>query len=198
MAIKNFNKIACLILSLVLVFILSSVSVFATEAPDAAIDTNESVETREAYEDESTDGTDTAPVEPGSAEDLGSDDSAEAEGNDSAADSEKTDESKTEGNTETTGEAKKESKKLTTGEIVSIVITLVIVIVAVVYCIKNREKVAKFFRECRSEVKKITWTPKNQVAKNTFVVIVVVIIAAIFIALLDLLFSTGVGLLGNL
>ena len=198
MAIKNFNKIACLILSLVLVFVLSSVSVFATEAPDAAIDTNETVETREAYEDESTDGTDTAPVEPDSAEDLGSDDSADAEGNDSAADSEKTDEGKTEGNTETTGETKKESKKLTTGEIVSIVITLVIVIVAVVYCIKNREKVAKFFRECRSEVKKITWTPKNQVAKNTFVVIVVVIIAAIFIALLDLLFSTGVGLLGNL
>ena len=64
--------------------------------------------------------------------------------------------------------------------------------------VKFSERVKKFFRDYKSEVKKITWTPKNQVAKNTFVVIVVVIVAAIFIAILDLLFSSGVGLLGNL
>ena len=196
MAVKNFNRIACLILSLVLVFVLSSVSVFATEAPDATENT-ESVETREEYAESAEDGTGTAPVDT-------SDDAQGSEAADDTAeasdDSDKTDDTTadTEGNTETTGNTEKESKKLTTGEIVSIAITLVIIIVAVVYCIKNRVKVAKFFRECKSEVKKITWTPKNQVAKNTFVVIVVVIIAAIFIAILDLLFSSGVGLLGNL
>ena len=196
MAVKNFNRIACLILSLVLVFVLSSVSVFATEAPDATENT-ESVETREEYAESAEDGTGTAPVDT-------SDDAQGSEAADDTAeasdDSAKTDDTTadTEGNTETTGNTEKESKKLTTGEIVSIAITLVIIIVAVVYCIKNRVKVAKFFRECKSEVKKITWTPKNQVAKNTFVVIVVVIIAAIFIALLDLIFSSGVGLLGNL
>lgn len=196
MAVKNFNRIACLILSLVLVFVLSSVSVFATEAPDATENT-ESVETREEYAESAEDGTGTAPVDT-------SDDAQGSEAADDTAeasdDSDKTDDTTadTEGNTETTGNTEKESKKLTTGEIVSIAITLVIIIVAVVYCIKNRVKVAKFFRECKSEVKKITWTPKNQVAKNTFVVIVVVIIAAIFIALLDLIFSSGVGLLGNL
>ena len=189
MAIKNFNKIACLILSLVLVFVLSSVSVFATEAADTTVDTVEVADTGD------TTAPDVADDEAAPADTSNADDTAEVtDGSDKADDTA----ADTDGNTETTGETKKESKKLTTGEIVSIVITLVIVIVAVVYCIKNREKVAKFFRECRSEVKKITWTPKNQVAKNTFVVIVVVIIAAIFIALLDLLFSTGVGLLGNL
>ena len=202
MAVKNFNRIACLILSLVLVFVLSSVSVFATEAPDAAIDTNESVEPRETYEDESADGTDAAPVESDSAEDISTDNTApvDTENADDSApvDTDKAEEDDTKGETGTTGNTEKETKKLTTGEIVSIVITLVIIIIAVVYCIKNRVKVAKFFRECKSEVKKITWTPKNQVAKNTFVVIVVVIIAAIFIAILDLLFSSGVGLLGNL
>lgn len=185
MATKNFNKIACLILSLVLVFVLCSVSVFATEAADTTVDTVEVADTGDTAAPDAEDG-DAAPADTAEV----ADDSDKAD--DTAADTEDA------GDTETTGDTAKESKKLTTGEIVSIVITLVIVIVAVVYCIKNRVKVAKFFRECRSEVKKITWTPKNQVAKNTFVVIVVVIIAAIFIAILDLLFSTGVGLLGNL
>ena len=199
MAIKNFNKIACLILSLVLVFVLCSVSVFATEASDTFVESDEAVESPETYagdgEAEPADTTDTVDTAEVADDSDKADDTAEvADGSDKADDTA----ADTEGKTETTGSTEKESKKLTTGEIVSIVITLVIVIVAVVYCIKNREKVAKFFRECRSEVKKITWTPKNQVAKNTFVVIVVVIIAAIFIAILDLLFSTGVGLLGNL
>ena len=186
MAIKNFNKIACLILSLMLVFVLSSVSVFATEAADSTADTT--VEVADTGDTAAPDAEDGAAAPADTAEVADTAENAD----DTAADTEKADD------TNTTGDTKKESKKLTTGEIVSIVFTLVIVIVAVVYCIKNKEKVAKFFRECRSEVKKITWTPKNQVAKNTFVVIVVVIIAAIFIAILDLLFSTGIGLLGNL
>ncbi len=183
MAIKNFNKIACLLLSLVLVFVLSSVSVFATEAADSNVDTADVADTGDTAAPDAENGTDAEPA-----------DTAEV-----ADDSDKADDTAdTDGETETTGNTEKESKKLTTGEIVSIAITLVIVIVAVVYCIKNRQKVAKFFRECKSEVKKITWTPKNQVVKNTFVVIVVVIVAAIFVALLDLIFSSGVGLLGNL
>ena len=186
MAIKNFNKIACLLLSIVLVLSLFSIGVFATEGADTTVDTVEAADT----------ATDTAAPEAGEGTDTvadGTDTAAPAEtGDDTAADTdEAADDEKTDG-------AKEESKKISTGTIVSIAITLVIVVIAAVYCIKNREKVAKFFRECRSELKKITWTPKNQVAKNTFVVIVVVIAAAIFVALLDLLFSTGIGLLGNL
>lgn len=98
--------------------------------------------------------------------------------------------------TETTGEAEEEEeeeeKGLSTGDIISIAIVLVIVIAAAVYCIKNKEKVAKFFREVKSELKKIVWTPWKQVKKNTFVVLVIVLVCAAIIALCDYAFSLGI------
>lgn len=186
MAVKNFNKIACLLLSLVLVFSLLSISVFATDAADTVADTVVDTETPDTDAPDATDGTDV--VDDGS-------DAAPAETGDETADDTADTTAETE-EVEDTEDTTEESKKISTGTIVSVAITLVIVVVGAVYCIKNREKVAKFFRECKSELKKITWTPKNQVAKNTLVVIVVVLAAAIFVAILDLLFSTGIGLLG--
>ena len=47
-------------------------------------------------------------------------------------------------------------------------------------------KIAKFFRDYKGEMKKIVWCSKKDTIKNTSVVIVVVAIAAVFIALLDL------------
>ncbi len=94
--------------------------------------------------------------------------------------------------TETTGEAEEEEKGLSTGDIISIAIVLVIVIAAAIYCIKNKEKVAKFFREVKSELKKIVWTPWKQVKKNAFVVIVIVLVCAAIIALCDYAFSLGI------
>ena len=190
MAIKNFNKIACLLLSLVLVFSLFSISVFATEASD----TTEAVTNAEDV----VGGSEEPTPEESQVESTPDESQGESTPEESQKESAPESESGENGTTDNTSGTSEESKKISTGTIVSIAIVLVIIVVAAVYCIKNREKVAKFFRECKSELKKITWTPKNQVAKNTFVVIVVVIAAAIFVALLDLLFSTGIGLLGNL
>ena len=50
---------------------------------------------------------------------------------------------------------------------------------------KEKGKVAKFFREYKSELKKVTWPSKKQVIDNTILTILFVAIVGIFIWLLD-------------
>ena len=82
-----------------------------------------------------------------------------------------------------------EKKGLTTGQIVGIIIAAVVVIVAVVLCIKFREKLSKFFRVYKSEVKKIVWLPWNQTLKSSYVVTIMLIVCAAAICLLDVCLS---------
>jgi preprotein translocase SecE subunit len=139
--------------------------------------------------------------------------SAPAESDTAAADTEKVEapESDSESAVDTTGEAKdeheghdhgdektEEKKGFTVGSIISLAALGVVIILVVVYCLTHKEKVAKLFRGLKSEMKKIVWTPWNQVRKNTFVVLVVLISAAILIGLLDFLFSKGIFTLGKL
>ena len=53
--------------------------------------------------------------------------------------------------------------------------------------------VAKFFRDTRSELKKVVWPSQEDTKKNTIVVLVVVILAALILFILDAVFG---GLLG--
>ena len=53
-------------------------------------------------------------------------------------------------------------------------------------------KVKKYFRELRSELKKVTWTPPKQVLKNTVIVVVCVIIVGAFIWVFDLAARYGI------
>ena len=58
---------------------------------------------------------------------------------------------------------------------------------------KKPNRIAKFFRDYKSELKKITWCPFKTVKTNTVLVCVLVVILAIVIALLDL--GAGEGLI---
>lgn len=58
-------------------------------------------------------------------------------------------------------------------------------------------RIAKFFRDYRSEIKKITWCPFKSVKANTILVIVFVLVLAIVIGVLDLAFSSGLLALGR-
>lgn len=49
----------------------------------------------------------------------------------------------------------------------------------------------KFFREVKSELKKVVWPTKKQVLNNTLIVVTIVIIVGIFIFALDSLFQFG-------
>ena len=58
-------------------------------------------------------------------------------------------------------------------------------------------KICKFFRELKSELKKVSWPTAKQVAKNTLIVVVSVIVLGVFIWLFDFVAGVGInGLLG--
>ena len=78
-----------------------------------------------------------------------------------------------------------------TGTIVGIIVGAVLLIAAIVLCIKFREKIGKFFRVYKSEIKKVVWLPWDQTRKSTLVVLVVMIVAAAVVCLLDWGLSTG-------
>ncbi|RCW40307.1 MULTISPECIES: preprotein translocase subunit SecE [unclassified Halanaerobium] len=50
-------------------------------------------------------------------------------------------------------------------------------------------KIAKFFRQVKSELKKVNWPNREEVASNTLVVLVTVISLIVFIGVLDLLLA---------
>lgn len=56
-------------------------------------------------------------------------------------------------------------------------------------------RIRKYFRDTKSELKKVVWPSKQDVRTNTITVIVVVIIAALVLILLDLAFGGIIQLL---
>lgn len=58
--------------------------------------------------------------------------------------------------------------------------------------------IAKFFRDCKAEVKKIVWPTPKSVFKNTGVVLVTIIVIGLFIFGLDTLLMNLLGLIMNI
>ncbi len=50
-------------------------------------------------------------------------------------------------------------------------------------------KIAKFFKEVRQELKYVSWPTKDDLKEGTWVVIVMSAITAIFLSLVDMLFA---------
>ena len=53
-------------------------------------------------------------------------------------------------------------------------------------------RICKYFRELRSELKKVVWSTPKQVAKNTVIVIVCVLVVGVFIWLFDFVARFGI------
>ena len=53
-------------------------------------------------------------------------------------------------------------------------------------------KVRKYFRELRSELKKVSWPTPKQVLKNTLIVLACVLVVGVFIWMFD--FVAGIGI----
>ena len=53
-------------------------------------------------------------------------------------------------------------------------------------------RVRKYFRELRSELKKVVWPTPKQVLKNALVVLVCVIVVGVFIWVFDFVASQGI------
>ena len=58
--------------------------------------------------------------------------------------------------------------------------------------VKGSNRIAKWFREMRSELKKIVWPTPKQILNNTIVSLVVIVVAAIVIWGFDQIAAQGV------
>lgn len=84
-----------------------------------------------------------------------------------------------------------------------IAVGVIVVIIAVLFILaktnsKLGQKIAKFFKDYKSELKKIVWMPWKDLLKATGVVLVVLLAAGIIIGLLDYGFSSLVKLLSSI
>ena len=61
--------------------------------------------------------------------------------------------------------------------------------------VKKPNKIQKWWRETVGELRKVTWPTKEDAIKMTKIVIVVVILTAVFLGVVDFVFSRLVGLL---
>lgn len=57
------------------------------------------------------------------------------------------------------------------------------------------KRIGKYFKDTRSELKKVVWPSKKDVKNNTFTVIVVVVVSTLVLMLLDLIFGGAIHLL---
>ena len=81
----------------------------------------------------------------------------------------------------------------------SIIVLAVLAFVICYFAIPSfKEKVKKFFSDYKSELKKVTWSSKEDVRRNTITVIVIIVALVIVIALLDMIFSGGIEALSHL
>ncbi len=58
-------------------------------------------------------------------------------------------------------------------------------------------RIKKYFKECKAEVKKVTWPTKDQLVHNTGIIIVFVAIVTVILSLLDVGFTKLFSLLTN-
>ena len=58
--------------------------------------------------------------------------------------------------------------------------------------------IARYFRELRSELKKVVWPTPQQVLKNTLIVIACVLVVGVFIWLFDFVARVGIDTLIDL
>ena len=57
---------------------------------------------------------------------------------------------------------------------------------------------SRWFREMKSELKKVVWPSGKQLVNNTLVVLVSVLIVGVIVCLFDMLAGLGIDLLSNL
>ncbi|MBQ9794199.1 MAG: preprotein translocase subunit SecE [Clostridia bacterium] len=59
-------------------------------------------------------------------------------------------------------------------------------------------KIANFFKNYKSELKKVVWMPKNDLIKSTGIVLLVLVAACVLIGLLDFAFSALLNLVSSI
>ena len=66
------------------------------------------------------------------------------------------------------------------------------------FFVRTGRRIAKWFREMKSELKKVVWPTGKQLLNNTLVVLVAVVIVGVILFAFDWLAGEGISLLGKL
>ena len=66
------------------------------------------------------------------------------------------------------------------------------------FFVRACRRFSKWFREMKSELKKVVWPSGKQLVNNTLVVLVSVLIVGVIVCLFDMLAGLGIDLLSNL
>lgn len=66
------------------------------------------------------------------------------------------------------------------------------------FFVRVGRRFSRWFREMKSELKKVVWPTPKQLANNTLIVLVAVLIVGVIVVLFDLGANEGIRLLGKL
>ncbi len=193
-------RFATWLLVLLLLVCVSVLPALADESSDAvSAATTESVSAEASADTSAEESTDTSGTESEASEVSGTESNEESTATSDTA-SETGSTPATASDTSAADETESESKvpwKLI------ITVAVIVILVAVLFILaktnsKLGQKIAKFFKDYKSELSKVSWMPRNELVKSTLVVLVVLLVAAVAIGLLDFAFSSLVKLLSSI
>ena len=197
------NRLLKLLPILLAFALICSVSVFAVLADESVVD--ESVSDESVVEESAADESEVS-------DESAADESEESETESSAATSSEA--SSATSSTATSSTASDSHEGHDHGDETSgglsaktwqLIITaaIVVILIAVLFILsktntKLGQKIANFFKNNKSEIKKVVWMPKNDLVKSTCVVLLVLVAACALIGLLDFAFSSVLNLLSSI
>ncbi len=196
MSKNRLLRLLPVLLALLLVFSASVFAPFAEPDDTSSEATTSEVTSSEAASEETSSDTSSEAT----SEEASSDASSEAVAEESSTDGE----SEASTDEEATSDAESDATEEEAGSSIpwKLIISLIVIvaIVAILFILaktnsKLGQRIAKFFKDYKSEISKISWMPRNELVRSTLVVLAVIVASAIVIGLLDLLFSFLVGLL---
>ena len=65
------------------------------------------------------------------------------------------------------------------------------------FFVRTGKRFSKWFREMKSELKKVVWPSGKQLLNNTIIVLVAVLIVGVIVCLFDFVAGLGIDLLGK-
>ena len=179
-------SVLALILSLLTVLSFSAVTGFAADSSEES-DVDVSVDTSEDDSSEDLSSEDPSSEDPSSEDPSSEDDSSKT---DDKSESTQTVPGESKNDGDNSDNKKTEDESEFPWALVIFLGALVIVVVVCFICIKRENKfglwLKKFFKDYKSELKKIVWASKEFTVKSTIVVIVCLVICGLVISLLDL------------
>ncbi len=193
MSVCNSKKLLAILSTLLILVVMLSCMAVPVLAEDSASE-SATAEAETTGESDTSDGTGTT-AESDTSDGTGTtaeSDAAESAAAESAADTSADTSASTEAETTATAAVNH------TKGIINLIVGGVLLVAIVALAIAFRHKIPGWYKDVKSECKKIVWCPKDKLKKNSLVVIIIILAVAVVIGLLDFAFSDGIILLGKL